>query len=41
MHAIVVLGVGKGVLIREVFSVQGVPLQRGSTVYNTIHDHCD
>ena len=34
MHARVVLGVGKGVLFREVSSVQGCPYKRGSTVLN-------
>ena len=32
MHARVVLGVGKGVLFREVSSVHCVPSWRGSTV---------
>ena len=36
MHARVVLGVGKGVLFREVSSVQECPhRERGSTVYYT------
>ena len=38
MHARVVLGVGKGVLFREVSSVQERPhRERGSTVYLTTH----
>ena len=41
MHARVVLGVGKGVLFREVSSVQECPRrERGSTVYMYIQiDH--
>ena len=31
MHARVVLGVGKGVLFREVSSFEGVPIYRGSS----------
>ena len=40
MHARVVHGVGKGVLFREVSSVQECPhreRERGSTVYLTTH----
>ena len=38
MHARVVLGVGKGVLFREVSSVQECPhRERGSTVYYLIY----
>ena len=33
MYARVVVGVGKGVLFREVSSVRGVLIERGSTVY--------
>ena len=41
MHARVVLGVGKGVLFREVSSVQECPhRERGSTVYPTAVVYC-
>ena len=40
MHARVVLGVGKGVLFREVSSVQGCPhRERGSTVLELKYVH--
>ena len=39
MHARVVLGVGKGVLFREVTSVQECPdRERGSTVYSILKE---
>ena len=38
MHARVVVGVGKGVLFREVSSVQECPhRERGSTVYHMVY----